>query len=145
MYFGGRKRRLCPSFRFKRCQAPSVLTRALALGSAGAKPHRTSLLPWLQETPNATGRARQGLDGIHPPRRSWIQAEPSWGGFGRESCKDKPHAMTGAGSSRPGTSRVWFLLRIQGQAFPPFRLTSSLQMPGGSRHSKGKGWKKGRN
>lgn len=60
MYFGGRKRRLCPSFRFKRCQAPSVLTRALALGSAGAKPHRTSLLPGSkrpQTRPAVLGRA----------------------------------------------------------------------------------------
>lgn len=146
MCFGGRKRRFCPSFGFKLCQAPAILTRALAPGSAGAKPHHPSPLPRLRETPNPTSHARQGLDGIPPSRegagskrsRPAGSSEPSRGGFGRESRKDGAPTVTGADDSRPGTSTVWFLLRIQVQAFPPFQLTPSPQTPAGFGHFTGR-------
>lgn len=98
--------------------------RALALGSAGAKPHGPSLLP---EPPKPPGRARQGLDGV-PGSQEGAGSRSSRPGvvLAGKGAETNPR-RAGSSSSGPGTSTVWILLQIQGRAFPPFRLTSSCR------------------
>lgn len=78
------------------------------------------------------------------PGRSWIQEQPSRGGFGRERRRDEPPPC------REQQLRAWHQHSLVSASDPRPSFSSLpadflLQVPAGSRHCTGKGWGKGRN